>query len=224
MNSMPSFYLNSYAPLVTSKAGRDASTAFGIEPFVDGSIRREPDLEHDFPAITCLCRADKFAPRLEAGDIVAYMLRKDRYGQKHAQRRLTAVLRVIDVLPSHTAGAKWYQERNLSLPNNCWVRGNPAKPFEQSHRRHKTSNTLGPTQTYREWDVGYRARAMKYGTFVVSESLYRDLSWSAPEVTEKQLEAVFGAVPGTRNPGQWTITHAERLLSLLGIDVQLSVP
>lgn len=219
---MPSFYLNSYAPLVASKAGRTASKLYGIQPFVDGSIRREPDLEHDYPAITCLCRADKFAPRLAAGDIVAYMLRKDRYGQNYAQRRLTAVLRVLGVLPSHAAGAKWYQERQLSLPNNCWIRGNSAKPFEQSHRRHKISNTLAPTQTHRAWDIGYRARAMKYGTFVVCERLYHNLSWSAPEVTEPHLEAVFGAVPGTRNPGRWTIQHAEQLLSLLSIDVPLS--
>lgn len=77
---MPFFYLNTYVPLAASKAGRDASDRYKIAPFVDGSIRREPDLEHPFPAITCLCRADKFAPRLIPGDIVAYMLRKDRYG------------------------------------------------------------------------------------------------------------------------------------------------
>jgi hypothetical protein len=221
---MPSFYLNSYAPLVASKAGREASMRYGIEPFVDGSIRREPDLEHDYPAISCLCRADKFAPRLKEDDIVAYMLRKDRYGQKERQRRLTAVLRVLAVRPSHIAGAAWYQERGLALPNNCLVHGNPAKPFEQSHHRHRTSNTLGPEQTYREWDVGYRARAMRFPTFVVCERLYCDLSWNAPEVTESLLVAVFGCIPATRNPRKWTITHAERLLSQLSIAVPLSSP
>ena len=221
---MPHFYLNSYAPLVASKAGRDASILYGIEPFVDGSIRREPDLENRFPAISCLCRADKFAPRLEVGDIVAYMLRKDRYGENHAQRRLTTVLRVIDTFQSHTAGAQWYLDQNLVLPNNCWVRGNPAKPFEQSHRLHKFSKTLDAIQLHHAWDASYRGRAMKHGTFVVCESLYRNLDWSAPEVTETQLKLVFGAVPGTRNPGQWTIKHAERLLSLLSIDVPLFVP
>jgi hypothetical protein len=53
---MTSFYVNSYAPLVSTSAGVEASRRFGIEPFVDYSIRREPDLEHEYPAITCVCR------------------------------------------------------------------------------------------------------------------------------------------------------------------------
>ena len=122
MAGMPSFFLNSYVPLVASKPGRDASKLYGIEPFVDGSIRREPDLEHEFPAISCLCRADKFAPRLQAGDIVAYMLRKDRYGQKRAQRSLTAVLRVLHMFPSHAAAAKWY-ELSYQFASAVWRTG-----------------------------------------------------------------------------------------------------
>lgn len=221
---MPSFYLDSYAPLVASKHGREASQAFNILPFVDGSIRREPDLEHEFPAITCLCRADRFAPRLVCGDIVAYMLRKGGYGLGRRQRRLTAVLRVIDIQPTHQAGAQWYRQRNLPLPNNCWVRGNPAKPFEHSHRVFRTSNTLSATQTHKDWDIVYRARAMKHGTFVICERLFHDLSWDAPEVTEPQLELVFGHVPGTRNPGRWEMDHAKQILSVLEIDVPLFDP
>ena len=65
---------------------------------------------------------------------------------------------------------------------------------------------------------------MKYGTFVVCERLFVDLSWEAPEVTEPQLETVFGRVPGTRNPGAWDIRQAQHLLRLLQIDVPLCVP
>jgi hypothetical protein len=224
MASMPAFYLTTYTPLVATKAGREASTAFGIAPFVDGSIRREPDLEHTFPAISSLCRADKFAPRLKVGDVVAYMLRKGSYGHKPRHWRLTAVMRVLEVCPTHLLGANWYRSRNLPLPNNCWVTGNPPKPLEQSHRRHEHSDSLTPEQIHREWDVQYRARAMKWGAFVVCERLYCRLGWDAPEVTKTQLVEVFGAVPGTMNPGSWTIKHAERLLSALGLDVPLSVP
>lgn len=221
---MGSFFLNSYVPLAASKAGREASLRFDIEPFVDGSIRREPDLEHEYPAITCLCRADKFAPRLAKGDIVAYMLRKGRYGLDHPQRRLTAVLRVVEIFPTHSAGAAWYGERNLALPNNCWVRGNSAKPFDQSHRLYKTSNAIGPEQTFHEWDLSYRARALKFGSFVVSERLFWNLSWNAPEITEAVLGAVFGTIPGTRNPGRWTIRHATQLLERLSLNVSLFDP
>ena len=221
MDRMPTFYLNSYVPLVASKAGRDASARFNILPFVDGSIRREPDLEHEFPAISCLCRADKFAPRLKRGDIVGYMLNKERHGLDHAQRRLTAVLRVLDVLPNHTAGADWYVQRDLPLPNNCWIHGNPPKALDHSHRRNRNKH-LPAEQFHKNWDIEYRGRAMKHGTFVVCERLFVNLSWDAPEVAEPQLEAVFGHVPGTRNPGAWTITQAQHLLRLLQIGVLLS--
>ena len=42
-------FLVTYAPLVATAAGRTASENRGIAPFVDGSIRREPDLEQPFP-------------------------------------------------------------------------------------------------------------------------------------------------------------------------------
>lgn len=61
---MPRFYLVTYRPLAYSVAGRKAAEAHGIPPFVDGSIRREPDLESAYPSISCLCRTARFAPRL----------------------------------------------------------------------------------------------------------------------------------------------------------------
>jgi hypothetical protein len=221
MDKMSSFYLNSYAPLAASKAGREASVESHIPPFVDGSIRREPDLEHEFPAISCLCRTDKFAPRLAVGDSVAYMLRKGKYGTGRAQRRLTALLRVIAIRPSHTEGSKWYIERGLSLPNNCMVHGNAAKPFEHSHRIVRTSYTLDASQSYKDWDIGYRARAMKFGTFVICQSLYCDLTWNAPEILDTHLIRAFGKVPGTRNPGRQSIAQGQRLMEELVVDVAL---
>ncbi len=219
---MPNFYLNSYAPLVASNAGREASKQFAIPPFVDGSIRREPDLEHEFPAISCLCRADKFAPRLIEGDVVAYMLRKETYGTGRAQRRLTALLRVIAIHKSHTEGSKWYVDRGLRLPNNCMVHGNSAMPFEHSHRRVRTSNTLAASQTYKDWDIGYRARAMKFGTFVICQSLYCDLTWNSPEILDSHLIQAFGQVPGTRNPGKQSIAQGQRLMDAVGIDMTIA--
>jgi len=77
----PKYFLTTYTPLVATKDGRVASEKHGIPPFVDGSIRREPDLEHAVPSISCLCRAGKFAPRFQVGDIVGYMTCKGRYGE-----------------------------------------------------------------------------------------------------------------------------------------------
>lgn len=220
---MHNFYLTSYKPLVATAPGRLAAKQFNLLPFIDGSIRREPDLEHIFPAITCLCHAEKFAPRLQLGDVVACMTRKGKYGQHSRQRRLTAILHVLDVFPSHEDGARWYSELNLPLPSNCMVRDNPPKPFEQSHQRPKTKARV-PAQMYREWEAGYRIRARKFPTFVVCVRRYSDLGWSATEVTDEQLKRVFGKVPGTQNPGKWTLDHGEHLLKLLSLSPLLCRP
>jgi hypothetical protein len=132
------YFLNTYVPLVATSAGRAASETHAIPPFVDGSIRREPDLEQPYPSISCLCRAGNFAPRLRASDIVGYMTCKGRYGEpREPHRRLTAVLEVIAVVPSHAEAAHWYRDRDLPLPSNCMVPGNLPKPLAESHRKHR---------------------------------------------------------------------------------------
>lgn len=221
---MPKFYVNTYMPLVAAKAGRDAAAQFGLPPFIDGSIRREPDLEHEFPAISCLCRGDKFAPRLTTGDLVAYMTKKASYGRRIRHWRLTALLRVLVSFPSHAAAAAWYRERNLPLPSNCWVRGNPAQPFERSHRVYRSTSCASAARTYREWDASYRLRSMKFGTFVVCEPLFRNLSWNAPVVDDKAMVQVFGKVPGTHNPGARTFDECDSLTKRLGLEIPLSGP
>ncbi len=148
--TMTAYYLNTYTPLVASKHGRVASDVYGIPPFVDGSIRREPDLESPFPSISCLCRADKFAPRLSKGDVVGYMACKGRYGESTGKHhRLTAVLRVREVLPTHGEAASWYRQRGLEVPSNCMVPGNRPMPLRRSHRKHPGGGC--------GWDKGYRS-------------------------------------------------------------------
>src|ERR1043166_992916 len=103
---MPKCYINSYRPLVSTAEGRRASEKHRVPPFVDGSIRREPDLEHAFPSITCLCRAKQFTPRLHVGDYIAFMTVKGSYDRRTEHRRLTAVLEVLKVRPNHSEAAK----------------------------------------------------------------------------------------------------------------------
>ena len=224
MGNMPWFYLNSYSPLVASKAGREASRKHGLPPFVDGSIRREPDLKHAFPAISCLCRAGKFAPRLAKGDVVAYMTRKGRYGGGVPHRRLTAVLQVVHLFPSHEAAAAWYKQQELPLPNNCMVRGNPAKPLDHSHQIHRGSKCLGDARTHKEWDARYRKRKTQHPSVVVCQRLFHSLSLDAPVLEDDTLLKVFGKLPGTQNPGQWDLSHCDRLLKLLRLSVPPSAP
>jgi hypothetical protein len=221
---MPDFYLNSYAPLVASKAGREANSQFNLPPFIDGSIRREPDLECAYPGVSCLCRAGKFAPRLKVHDLVGYMTRKASYGTGRAHRRFTAMLRVIETFDSHKAAAAWYAERDVALSNNCMTPGNEANPLDHSHRIFKASGCAGDARTHKEWDLSYHARARKYPRYVVCEPIVIRVDSDAPEATDKILKAVFGRIPGTQNPACFPYELAIKLLDALQIDAQLFVP
>lgn len=214
---MGGFYLNSYAPLVVSVAGRRSAEEHRIDPFVDGSIRREPDLEHDFPGISCLCRGSQFAPRLRTGDIVAYITKVGRFGKRNRHQRLTAILQVESTLPSHAAAADWYTERNLPLPSNCMVPDNISKPLDQSHRKFRGSRGLMETQIHRAWDASYRISAKKRGTFVVCRKLWSNLSWSAPVFIRDDLFAAFGYPPGTQTPGELNVEGFNRFIEQLEI-------
>jgi hypothetical protein len=221
---MPDFYLNSYVPLVASPYGRDACERLKLPPFIDGSVRREPDIKHATPTISCLCRGTLFAPRLKPGDFVAYMTRLDRYGSPRKQRRLTAVLRVSRVFQSHDDAALWFYGTGQQLPSNCMVPQNPCEPVERSHRIH-VRRDLDDRTLRGVWDAGYLERSKACGRFVVCDRLWHDVSWDAPEVHESDLRAAFnGKVPGTRNPGKQTVASLKALLKRLRLDVRLSAP
>lgn len=219
---MPHLYFNSYAPLAISPAGRAASLELNIPPFVDGSIRREPDLEHRFPSISCLCRAGKFAPRLGPGDVVVYLSKKNRYGACEAQRHLTAVLEVLHKFGSHEAAAAWYCEQDLPLPNNCLVPGNDAKPFYRSHRRVEREANSSDAKTHRQWDRAYHDRAKLHPQMVVCKPLFVDLTWDSPIVTDDDLTIALDHVPGMQNPGRLPLQLLDRLAAQLGLSVRPS--
>lgn len=212
---MPRFYINTYQPLVVTKAGREASDKHNLPPFIDGSIRREPDLEHQFPGISCLCRGGRFAPRLRVGDVVAYITTRGRYRAHISHWRLTAILKVIEICVSHADAAAWYRKREMRLPGNCMVDGNPAQPLSHSHRRFQDCS-------HREWDVAYRARSIKFPKFVVCEVLCRNLSWEAPMVDNEDFEKCLGKRPGTQNPGALILDDLREFIATLGIKVRLS--
>src|ERR1043166_3408612 len=142
---MPSCYVNSYHPLVDSSFGKQASEQHQLLPFVDGSIRREPDLEHPFPSITCLCRAKNFAPRLHVGDYVAYMTVLGDWDKPFRHWRLTAVLEVVKVRPNHQEAAKWYRSEGHSPPTRR-LRGDTPLGFQACHLRRANSHGVGASR------------------------------------------------------------------------------
>jgi hypothetical protein len=215
-NREPRFFLNSYRPLIATPVGRIASERHEIPPFVDGSIRREPDLQHQWPTISCLCRAGLFAPRLCVNDFVTYITVK---GAERGQRRLTAVLKVMHVFDSHDDAARWFRERNIPLPSNCMVKGNPALPLGKSLGKSRTCREGCGQALHREWDAGYRQRADDNGRFVVCQPLFIDLSWEAPIVDDAHLHAAFDRIPVTRNPPSLPWSGLHRLVQLLKLPV-----
>jgi hypothetical protein len=181
-----------------------AAEKHAYPPLIDGSIRREPDLQHRYPSISCLCRAGKFAPRLKVGDIIGYITAKRRYdGAPKPLRYLTAILQVRKVCGSHQEAAAWYRRKKQELPNNCMARRNPAKPLNHSHKLHRDWGCFGPSNLRCRWDRRYLKRAVRYPTFIICNCLFRSLQTTAPIVTDSTLRRIFGHLPSTQNPWQY---------------------
>jgi hypothetical protein len=213
-------FVVTYGPLCATPFGREAIARFGFPPFIDGSIRREPDLQHPVPSISCLCRAGKFAPRLSVGDHVLYLTQKGQYGEATDRHwRLVALLRVKVVFESHEVAAAEYLAWGHKLPSNCMVEGNGPMALEQSHRK---VSVRGCSSVLERWDQEYRKRSEKHGVFVACDPVLRYLGWDAPVVTDHHLEHAFGRVPGTQNPGERLVEELQGLLELLGIRVRVS--
>ena len=104
---MPEHYLNTFRPLTATPQGRRAVANYGLPPFIDGSCRREPDLQSLFPSISTLCCAGKFAPRLWPGDRVAFLTSRGRYPTSDSPDgwRIVAMLRVRERFEDHEAAS-----------------------------------------------------------------------------------------------------------------------
>lgn len=210
-------YLATYRPLVCTVGGRQASRRYHIKPFVDGSIRREPDLEHPSPTISALCRGAMFAPRLHVGDRIAYTTVKGHWGDvEEAHWRLTAVLQVERRFEDHASAAAWFKERDVALPNNCLVPGNQAKPLRESFEPTSGKGCAVDARERKAWDRFYHDRVAEHGAFLVCAPLFLELSYQAPILTTDDFVGVFGRVPGTRTPGRLPEAQFERLLHAAG--------
>ena len=198
-------FLATYRPLCRTATGRNAVKQFALPPYIDGSCRREPDLQSEYPTISALCRARMFAPRLRVGDRVAYITKIGRYGH-HQDRhwRLTALLRVERRFDSHDDAADWYRAKGLPLPRNCMVSGNPPVPLDQTDGRlsaeiRARTTGMNPEQIIRVWDRTYFERAKKHAMMLACTILFRELE-EPPPVFQSDWEEWVGRVPTTQTP------------------------
>lgn len=189
-------YFNSFTPLCTTLHGQAAIERFNLPRFIDGSCRREPDLQSKYPSITALCRAEKFAPRLYPDDIVVYVTKKDYYNAPRKHWKIVAVLRVLERFYSHEDAAEWYREKGLPLPANCMVIENQPSAFNQTIG-------LDGLKCMEDWDEGYWKRARNCGIFLVCEAEFVELSLP-PILTDEDMKRIFGKAPSTQNPSTTT--------------------
>lgn len=202
-------YLVSYHPLCSTEHGRLALlTHPHLQPFSDGSCRREPDLAAKHPSITALCRGGLFAPRLDLKDRVFYMTVKGSYFGGAKGWALVAALEVIQKLPSHEAAAAWYRTHDEPIPSNCMVPGNPPLPVAQTTglpaegvgmQQAWNQNALPPA-TLAEWDAHYRERARKHPGFVVTRPIVACRLFTPRILGRDQFKKIFDVqrVPGTQ--------------------------
>jgi len=200
-------FLVTYRPICRTKAGRLAASRHDLPLFVDGSCRREPDLQAVRPVITALCRVERFAPRLQLGDKVAYITKRGRYGNDRASHWwLVALLQVAVRFESHDSAATWFKNQGSPLPRNCMAPGNPPASLDQTdgHLRRDLRDRLGsmtPEQVVRLWDAAYAARAKRCGVVLVCDVLFRDLQ-NPPAIMMEDWVQWYGKVPGTQTPPQ----------------------
>jgi len=194
------FFLNSFRPLCETTRGRQICEQNKIPPFVDYSIRREPDFESIFPSITGLCRCDLLISQANENDYVAYVTVKNM-GVRH----LVAIVQVLHKLKNHTEGADWYRRNRLPLPRNCVVRGNDALPLSLAGLPPKFYN-------YKKWSLGYVCRAKCYPAFLICRAICGPELYNPPNVPEN----IFGRpFPNTRSPKRLSEKEFKKLKTLL---------
>ncbi len=209
---MAKIYLNSYEPLCLSKQGREAAKQYDLPPFIDGSCRREPDFEAEFPALSALCRGGIFVPKLKENDIVVYLTKKAGYDDLPPHRRFVAAVKIIHAFGSHEEAAVWYGEQDAALPKNCMVSGNPPVPWEQTHQ--KPALPKGEAKNMENWDSKYEYRAALHSAFCAALPEFMELR-NPPVLTDTDMLAVFadyGRIPITQNPPAITEGDYNRLL------------
>jgi hypothetical protein len=218
-------YLNSYKPICMTRDGRNAIVAHNIPPFVDGSIRREPDFELKNPSITSLCRPS-FVGRLQPGDKILYLTNKYSFTRGQPQhRRLAAILKVKNILQDHNAAATWYQNSGSRFPYNCVVRGNSPLPLCQSAGLKWLNSTwrnrlTGATASAKhlQWNAGYAGRASSKPTVAVCEVCFLNLQ-CPPVVNDALYRQQFGNAR-TQNAKKITCAQLQQMVNALGIQTR----
>lgn len=134
---------------------------------------------------------------------------------------MCALLCVIQRLKGHAEAALWYRAKQLPLPNNLVVHGNPPNPVRRSHRDNPNKKHAKNDEDFaRRWEREYESRSRKHPEIVVCSPLFIALGWNAPVLSEEDQLAVFGRVPVTQKPPDFDFIHFDALVRQVKIDVR----
>lgn len=208
-------FLNSFNPLCSTRRGRVASEKYSLPPFIDGSCRREPDLESEFPPITGICRKSKLLSRLAVGDIVIYITNKGENLGGIPHWRLVSILRVLEIAPTHQEAQKFYTERGIKTPNNLFVEGNEPYSLEKTHLRGSSGYSKREGRpSVEEWNAIYKVRSREEKRVAICEKMLTDL-WEPISIMERDMLNIFGRVPCCQNPPSLTTENWEKLKAFI---------
>lgn len=170
---MPTHLLLSYHPLASTPNGRKIAARFGRDLFEDGSPRTEPNLKHEIPSVSSLCRGKRVVTSVEQGSMLVYVTVKRRYfGSVESVQFLTAILEVARVLEDHKQALNHYAEEGLEVPRNVvLVPQLPANestfPYDRILRRYVT-----PIES----EETYQKRGALYGKYILCRAKYLNLT------------------------------------------------
>ena len=189
-------YLTSFYPLCSTKKGKLAIKTYSeLDPYIDGSCRREPDFENPFPCITGLCRP-RFAEKLEEHDIVIYVTNKKGVGS----RKVVAVFKVIKKINDHKSAQDWYNERKITIPNDLMLDRTSPFPLDKTHQIMGWNSWIDGPHNLENWENGYIKRADESKQVAVcSKEIFINLK-EPIALSDKDWKKISNRALCTQNP------------------------
>lgn len=190
-------YFTSYYPLICTKKGLEAYHKYNLPQYIDGSCRREPDFQHDYPAVTGLCRPG-FSKKLSIEDKIIYTTNKRGIGIK----KFICIFEVMDKFKSHIDAEKWYKDNNYAIPNNLIVSATNPFPLDKTHQLHNINKRISdPEEVIKIWNNDYQNRANNNPDVAICKIWNNHLNLNnPPDLSNDNMLEIFGRIPATRNP------------------------
>ena len=134
------------------------------------------------------------------GDIIIYVTNKTKGND---DKKLVAILKVIEKVSTHEEAEKWYSNKQSKLPNNIMVSTNNPVPLDHTNQMGGWDSWI-KRKTLEEWNKGYEERSLEHPDVAICENIYCELE--TPPLINKAIQwSIFQRIPLTRNPPKLTV-------------------